>query len=399
MVGMGHSDLVTVTGLSVGAVIIAVLLPASAALASHGGEFTINSRAADPVTYDSVFPAFQSCPAGGQASEPIPGAQYATGVNSLTPSTMVLGEIVPFEFRVTVGGAAPADSSIEFRAIWDTVTTPSGDFGYDESYLVYCTFVDVADPSTSDPDGDAAATSSSALVATQIEGTFEVVGLDPGDVVVVEVWVVLDRSVPSGVSGNVQARMVDAQTLTPDVDTINVGAETTNLQPDEDFLRAIMVVKEIAAGSDLSQTFDFSGDLTATLGDGEVSDPLVVVDGSYSVTETVPAGWEDPVVTCDDDDSSGTGATATFVIALETVVCTFTNAELAATTTTTGATTTTTTGATTTTAAATSTTATTASTSTLPFTGSDSSGSAGLAIALLALGALLLAGVRSWRSD
>jgi hypothetical protein len=306
---------------------------------------------------------------------------------------MVLGEIVPFEFEVTVGGAAPADSSIELHAVWDTVTTPSGDFGYSETYLVYCAFVDTADPGTSDPDGDASATFSSSLVGTQIDGTFVVVGLDPGDVVIVEAWVVLDNSVPAGISGNVQGRMVDAQTLTPDVDTINVGAETVNLQPNEDFLRAILLLKLIGAGSEPSQTFDFSGDITATLGDGQVSDPVTVVDGSYAVTEALPSGWSDPSIACDDDDSSGTGGTATYVVELETVICTFTNVEAAATTTTTTAATTTSAGATTSTAAATTTVS-----PTLPFTGQEPTGLGGLALALAALGGLLLIATRSRRT-
>ena len=380
------------TGLVAGALLMAMLVPGPAALATHGGEFSINSRAADPVTYDSVFPVSQSCPTGGRAAEPIPGAQHATGVNSLTPSTMVLGEIVPFEFEVTVGGAAPADSSIELHAQWNTVTTPSGDFGYSETYLVYCAFVDTADPSTSDPDGDASASFSSSLVGTQIDGVFVVVGLDPGDVVIVEAWVVLDSSVPTGISGNVQGRMVGAQTLTPDVDTINVGAETVNLQPDEDFLRAILLLKLIGAGSDPSQTFDFSGDITATLGDGQVSDPQIVTDGTYTVSETLPSGWADPSIGCDDDDSSGTGVTATYSVELETVICTFTNAEAAATTTTTAATTTST-GVTTA-----STGATTTVSPTLPLTGQESTGFAGLAVALIALGGLLLIAIRSRRA-
>jgi hypothetical protein len=371
------------------ALVIVALLPVSVAWASHGGEFTLNSRAADPTTYEAVFPAFTSCPAGGRAADPIPGAQYATGVNSLTPSTMVLGEIVPFEFRIAVGSSSPADSSIEFTATWDTVTTPSGDFGFSDSYLVYCTFVDTAE--STDPDGDASAAVSSALMGTQIEGTFQVSGLDANDVVVVEAWVVLDSSVPPAVSGNVQARMIDAQTLTPDVDTINVGAETTNLQPDENFQRAIMVVKQIASGSDSSQTFGFSGDVTATLGDGQVSTPLIVTDGSYSVTEAVPEGWDTPTIACDDDDSGGDGPTATFNVDLETIVCTFTNAEAApASTTTTAPTTTTTAGITTSTTLATTTTAAVAS-PTLPFTGLGSTVTAGLGLSLIAAGGLILA--------
>jgi hypothetical protein len=382
-----HFRATTLMGMAAGAFVIGMLVPTQSALAAHGGEFSLNSRAADPVTYDAVFPINQSCPTGGRAAEPIAGAQHATGVNSLTPSTMVLGEIVPFEFQIIVGGAAPADSSIELVATWDTVTTPAGDFGFSETYLVYCAFVDTADPSTSDPGGDASASFSSALVGTQIEGTLEIVGLDPGDVVIVEAWVVLDSKVPPTVSGNVQARMVSAQTLTPDVDTINVGAETVNLQPNANFLRAILLRKLVEAGSNPSQTFDFSGDITATLAHGEVAAPVIVVDGSYTATEDLPSGWSDPSIGCDDDDSSGTDVTATYNVELETVICTFTNAEAAAVTTTT-----TTVATTSTTVSATTTVPTTVS-PTLPFTG-QTAGLSGLALALGASGLLLLTGAR-----
>ena len=301
---------------------------------------------------------------------------------------MVLGEIVPFEFRIAVGAASPADSSIEFTATGDTVTTPSGDFGYSETYLVYCAFVDTTE--STDPDADASASVSSALVGTQIEGIFEISGLDPNDEIVVEAWVVLDSSVPPGVSGNVQARMVDAQTLTPDVDTINVGAETTNLQPDDNFQRAIMIVKQVAEGSDSAQSFEFSGDITATLNDGQVSSPLIVSDGSYSATETVPTGWDTPAIACDDEDSSGDGATVTFNVDLETIVCTFTNAQVPTTTTSTS-TTTTTSSTTTSVSPSTTTSAATTTSSTLPFTGVNPEITAGMALFLMATGGLVLA--------
>lgn len=366
-------------------------LPTNSAMATHGGEFTINSKAADPTTYDTFFPATKACPTGGRASEPIPGAQHGTGDNSLTPSTMVLGEIVPFEFLIVAKAGAPADSTIELVATWDTVTTPSGDFGYDEAYLVYCAFVDTGDPDTIDPDGDASASFTSALVGDLIQGRFVVEGLDPGDEVVVEAWVVLDRSAPPGVSGNVQARMDSAGTLLPDEDTINVGAETVNLQPDDNFLRAIMIQKLIAAGSNSAQTFDFTGEISTSLGHGQVSDPVVVVDGSYQVTEALPAGWVNPSISCDDADSGGSGATVTFEVSLETILCTFTNTQAAATTTTTSP-------ATTTTPATTATTATTTR-PTLPLTGGDMASLGGLALSIVAMGGLAILGARSRRAE
>jgi hypothetical protein len=74
-------------------------------------------------------------------------------------------------------------------------------------------------------------------------------------------------------------------------------------------------------------TFDFSGDLAGTIGDGG-SISLDVAPGQYTSTETVPAGWALTDITCDDADSSGDlgSGTATFVVgAGESVTCVFTN--------------------------------------------------------------------------
>jgi hypothetical protein len=74
-------------------------------------------------------------------------------------------------------------------------------------------------------------------------------------------------------------------------------------------------------------TFDFTGDIVATLADEGVAGEDVA-PGSYSSTEDVPAGWTLTDITCDDSDSSGDIATgvASFVVDPgETVRCVFTN--------------------------------------------------------------------------
>jgi hypothetical protein len=81
------------------------------------------------------------------------------------------------------------------------------------------------------------------------------------------------------------------------------------------------------------QSFTFTGDAAGTLTDGQ----QIVVDnllpGNYSVTESVPVGWELTDIVCNDDDSIGDigTATANFVLdAGETVTCVFINTELGA---------------------------------------------------------------------
>lgn len=75
-----------------------------------------------------------------------------------------------------------------------------------------------------------------------------------------------------------------------------------------------------------TQSFDFTGDITATLTDGQLSGTVSVAAGQYSVTETPVQGWDVTDITCTDADSSGAGNIATFnVDSGEHVVCYFTN--------------------------------------------------------------------------
>jgi hypothetical protein len=78
------------------------------------------------------------------------------------------------------------------------------------------------------------------------------------------------------------------------------------------------------AGS--AQSFDFTGAITASLTDGQSSTTVMVPAGNYDVTESAVAGWDVTNISCDDDNSTGTGNTANLVVASgEDVTCTFTN--------------------------------------------------------------------------
>ena len=85
------------------------------------------------------------------------------------------------------------------------------------------------------------------------------------------------------------------------------------------------------------EEFAFTGDLSGSLKDG---DPALSADvlapGTYSTSETVPAGWDLTSISCNDANSTGSATpkapgetgTATYQLELgETVTCTFTNTE------------------------------------------------------------------------
>lgn len=86
----------------------------------------------------------------------------------------------------------------------------------------------------------------------------------------------------------------------------------------------ITVAKQtIPTGADAE--FEFTGALSGTIGDGETLS-TEVEPGTYSVTELEEEGWALSSIVCSDDDSTGTGSTATFVVDEgEQVTCLFSN--------------------------------------------------------------------------
>jgi hypothetical protein len=84
------------------------------------------------------------------------------------------------------------------------------------------------------------------------------------------------------------------------------------------------------------EVFDFTGSVSGMLSDGQTATAMNLLPGTYTSTETVPAGWDLTEIVCDDDTSAvpSTGdvgtATATFnVEAGEDVTCSFTNVQRA----------------------------------------------------------------------
>jgi uncharacterized repeat protein (TIGR01451 family) len=91
--------------------------------------------------------------------------------------------------------------------------------------------------------------------------------------------------------------------------------------------QAEITVKKVTDPAGDPATFGFSGDITATLGDGGSKDASVV-PGTYHVTEAAKTGWALTDISCDAAGSSGVTSTgvATFVVtAGQHVTCTYTN--------------------------------------------------------------------------
>lgn len=254
------------------------------------GNYQIDFSAADPNLYDRLFPEQISALPIGRKSNPLSGAADSTSVESLAPKNLALGQIVPFEFRIRADSAGTNKGDVvTFTAGWQTVTTNGGLFGYDGNLGVIAAFVDASDPSAS---GDTNATVSDfswTLVGTEIQGTFKLANLDPGEEVVVEAWVVLQDKFSSGTTGNVQARLIDANSGTSgSLEKINTGNQTIPLLRVKDFVSTQTDLSVVVSDSNIITTEDdlaqvnigdrFSYNIVATNNSKNVANQVILTD-------------------------------------------------------------------------------------------------------------------------
>ncbi len=215
------------------------------------GSYSLKWYAADPEvnkgpylpTYAKITPEFLECSSLEDAvayAGPV-SPNNLDALTSLAPKDMMLGQIVPFEIEIQVNGDTTSeDGNIAFTGSWSTKTTSGNDFGYDTSYGVYCAFVDHGDPGTRDIENDAKVETITDNIVNpgtsneQIQGTITVSGLDDGDIIIVEVWVVLKNTIPDKITGNVQSELTSANT-TPS-QSIKIGTQTVPLLQVKDFI-------------------------------------------------------------------------------------------------------------------------------------------------------------------
>ena len=106
---------------------------------------------------------------------------------------------------------------------------------------------------------------------------------------------------------------------------INLSPEETVVCTFTNTQRGHMIVVKQTDPPGVPETFNFTGDAAGDIADGGMLD-VEVVAGQYTSTETPVTDWQLDGISCDDDNSSGDGSTATFNIeAGETVTCTFSN--------------------------------------------------------------------------
>jgi uncharacterized repeat protein (TIGR01451 family) len=270
---------------------------ASAGFTDSAGSYTLKWYASDPAvgrapylpTYGKLSPeeylnlgnTYPEGRADLTVSNPLDnavayGATFSSNnldaVTSLAPKNMALGQIVPFQMAISVtGSTAPENGVITFTNEWLAKTTSGGNFGFDTNYKVIAAFVDTGDAGTKDAGAQATVDQFSSTVVgvgtnnEAIRGTFQVSGLDNGDNVIVEIWVVLDNTIPANVTGNVQTSLVNAHTGAASVigSTISTGNQTVPLLKVQDFFSSsadLSVIKSDTPGASNGQNLTAGAD-------------------------------------------------------------------------------------------------------------------------------------------
>lgn len=252
-----------------------------AAPAAASSADKLDFKAARPASYTAVYPPV-TCPAGGRANAPMAGAQYSNGVESLMPSDLYLGQIVPFELRIKEPSTATMTVNFQF----DTRAQNGADFGFDPAYGVICAFVDTSDTPYVDANSNAHVTSygpgAAADTGNPIPGTFTVTGLDTNDEVVVEMWLVLKSTAPVKANSNVQS-ILDMPNMGNQTIPLNInGTFQPKPKPDVSIAKSDSP-DPVDVGSNLTYT------LTVTNGDQVPAPDTVVQDTLDANTSYVTA--------------------------------------------------------------------------------------------------------------
>ena len=266
---------VTATGVTTGTV-------ATTEFTDSAGSYSIDYSAYNPISYDFRFPInYTSTKPIGRASNPMPNTNSGQTVESLNPQQLALGQIVPYEAKITVNGStAPENGTIQMTFSWDTITQSGTNFGFDPNYKIFAAFVDYGDAGSVDPEQDATVTNitNSALNGTKIQETVTVTGLDSGDTIIVEIWVVLKNQLPPDASSNVQTQLVSADTVATPPANITKSAQTVPLNQVSQFRSAtadVSITKSDAPDpiyplQELTYTITVTNHSTTTVANGIV---------------------------------------------------------------------------------------------------------------------------------
>ncbi|GAP69954.1 protein containing conserved repeat domain, partial [Bacteroidales bacterium 6E] len=265
-----------------------------------GGDYGIDFSAYIPQSYDSYNISNVPTAPEGRGVSPLGPTRHNNTKESLMPQYLALGQIVAYEFivRVDAGGACTNDK-IRIGGEFMTVTTNGGLFGFEDASInLFAAFVDT-DPDDIDYiDNGTQATVSSfgeAMDGTAVSAWVELEGMDPGDVILVELWVVLQDEIAESVGGNVKTRLANAAAIgTCEPGKINTGNQEVPLLQVGDFFTTDVDISVIK--TDDHDPVNPGDEITYTMvvhNEGpSVANGVILTDLMDPNTTYVPDSWD-----------------------------------------------------------------------------------------------------------
>ncbi|HEX6399257.1 MAG TPA: hypothetical protein VF108_02145 [Actinomycetota bacterium] len=267
----------------------------------EGGDISLDYVAAGPFTYDHAT-GFGDYPTFGYNDRHIDKDDGV--VESLESGDFECGDYVTFFTEITVDAGAAAEGTIELDYTFGAETTGQPGLGFSDIIDVG---VNTPDDGNINEDGDEVAT----LIAEgfdssgydQVTGTVEVVGLDPGDVIIVYLIAELTCEQGETPTGNILNAIESGRVTSNDDDRIPVGQQTvpmktTGFVPEP----AIDIEKSCPSaalvGEDITYTITLTNNGNEDL---NIDSVLDTVNGNdpVDITDLFPAVLEaesDPVV-------------------------------------------------------------------------------------------------------
>ncbi len=240
-----------------------------------GGDIDLDYVAAGPFTYNHAT-GLGTHPQFGYDNRTISKSNGV--VESLESGDFACGDFVTFFTEITVDSGAAAGGTIELDYTFGAETTGQPGLGFDDIIDVD---VNKPDDGNKNLDGDEVAT----LIAEgfdssgydQVTGTVQIVGLDPGDVVIVRLIAELTCIPGETPTGNILNAIESGRVTSNNDDTIPVGQQTVPMKT-TGFVAEPAIDIEKVCESPVAFGDAITYDITITNNGNEDLENIVVID-------------------------------------------------------------------------------------------------------------------------
>lgn len=199
----GASGRGRIAGAIAGVVLVATLAVVGAVFflqSSNDVAYRLDLTIAEPTSSNRRVWDESLCPTSGR-SEPgqaaLADADYQPFTNRQFSGLFAPKQIVAFHILVSATDEASTSGQLDFEAAWDVGSKQEG--GFDEDAGVVCAFVDAGDPvwfEQSNGTDATVRTSPIRAASNEIRNAFGLRGVDPGEKIVIEAWLLTKDVVP-----------------------------------------------------------------------------------------------------------------------------------------------------------------------------------------------------------